>query len=65
MLQNLEKEQLFEIVCEFIKKHKISCGEAIYQNDEISLNSLEFIEKCCESVGYFNRETNNIEHLQD
>lgn len=37
---------------ELIKKHKITCGEDIWQRD--SLNPYEIVEEMCEIVGYYN-----------
>jgi len=37
----------------FIKEHKISCPESIYQVDQVLVDSLGFIERICELVGYY------------
>lgn len=51
-----QKEALWEAVVDFIDENRISCGEAIYQLDRVSENSLELIEDLCEIVGYHEYE---------
>lgn len=46
------KNLLYDKVKEYIEKQQITCGETIYQTDRVSLTSLEFIEECCDIVGY-------------
>ena len=45
--------ELYTYVCDFIQKHKIGHPESIEQSDFIVLEAPEFIEKCCEIVGYY------------
>ena len=35
-----------------IKKHKISCGEDIYQSDRINIKAPDILDEICEIVGY-------------
>lgn len=49
MLNDSEKISKIEAI---IKKHKIDCGETIYQCDRIIENALEIIDGICEIVGY-------------
>lgn len=51
-----ESEELIKFVRNFIKTHEISSGESIYQVDSISLALPEFLEGCCEIVGYHKYE---------
>lgn len=44
--------KLLEACQKFIKKYEITCSEGIYQNDNVTLESPEFIEKICKIVGY-------------
>ena len=37
----------------FVKEHRISCPEAICQNDDVIVDAYEFIENLVEIVGYF------------
>ena len=47
---------LYDLVKEFIKENKISCPECIYQCDWVIENSLPFIEKLCDEVGYYSED---------
>jgi len=47
---------LLEHVQNFIKEYEISCPESVYQRDSVIENAYEFIEKCCEIVGYHKDE---------
>ena len=47
------KQKLFDLVKKFIEEQEISCAESIYQMDHVIENAHEFIEKCCELVGYY------------
>ena len=47
----LSNEVLIEVQ-KFINKHDIFCEECIYNNDTIAEESLEFIERLCDIVGY-------------
>ena len=46
-------EALYETVTEFIDKHRISCPEAIAQNDAVITDAYDLIESLCEIVGYY------------
>ena len=48
----LSKEDLYNYVRKFIAEQKISCPESIHQSDRVSLSACDFVEKCCEYVGY-------------
>jgi hypothetical protein len=48
-----KQKELFQFVESFVKQHKISCPESIYQNDELQLGAPEFMEKCVNIVGYY------------
>lgn len=37
----------------FVTEHRISCPEAICQNDDVIVDAYEFIEALVEIVGYF------------
>jgi len=55
-IQEIPIEQIskvFEIITEYIDKTKIKCAEDVYQNEEITLNSYEFIDSLCEAMGYY------------
>lgn len=47
-----KKNQVYDIVENFIKKQRIYCGETIYQTDRVIENAYEFIHELCEVVGY-------------
>lgn len=44
--------KLLEYVKKYIEENEISSGEAVFQVDSLSLDALNFMEKCCEIVGY-------------
>lgn len=44
--------ELWEFCKYFISKEDIGSGECVYQNDNVILNALEFIEGVCNIVGY-------------
>ena len=46
------EERLFQHVKEFIKVHEITCREDTCQSDEVLENASDFIEGCCDIVGY-------------
>lgn len=48
LLLKLEAE-----VKRFVTEHRISCPEAICQNDDVIVDAYEFIENLVEIVGYF------------
>ena len=47
-----ERRRIYEICARFILENKISSPEAIYQMDNVNLNSFEFIEEICDVIGY-------------
>lgn len=47
---------LWNIVKNYIEEQRIICSETIYQCDHVIENSYEFIEDCCDAVGYFEDE---------
>lgn len=47
---------LWNIVKNYIEEQRIICSETIYQCDHVIENSYEFIEDCCDVVGYFEDE---------
>lgn len=49
---NILSNEVLTEVQKFIKKHDIFCEECIYDNDTIAEESLEFIERLCDIVGY-------------
>ena len=54
--REIELRTLWKICEMFIKRQNITCAEAIYQSDNVVLNSYEFIESICEIVGYNNSD---------
>ncbi len=44
--------KLLAYVQKFIKKHEISCPEAVSQCDAVILDAYAFIEGCCRIAGY-------------
>lgn len=55
-----KEEELLKICKEFIAKNGISCSEGIYQDEKVEFNALEFIEKICDIVGYYNTTAQTI-----
>jgi hypothetical protein len=45
-------EKLYRLVEKFIEEQDIICVECIYQQDNVIQNAYEFIEQCCDIVGY-------------
>lgn len=52
------QKELFKAVTDFMKEQNITCPETIFQCDWVSENSLKFIAKLCDIVGYPNDEEN-------
>ncbi len=50
------RDELLEVCMKFIQENGIGCRENIYQSDRVVLNSLEFIERICDVVGYYDVE---------
>jgi hypothetical protein len=57
-----KKQKLWNIVENFIKKEKIYCPEAITQSDNVIVNAYDFIEECCNVVGYIDCNTGEIKN---
>lgn len=47
-----KKNLLYKVCKKMIDKYDITCAEHIYQSDEMSENSLAFVERICEIIGY-------------
>jgi len=43
---------LLNEVASFVSDNKITCAEAIYQNDRVIANAYGFIERLCNITGY-------------
>lgn len=48
-----KQQQLWELCQKYINDQTISCGESVYQSDNVILNACEFIENICDIVGYY------------
>ncbi len=48
----IDAHKVAKEVKEFITTNNISCGESIYQSDEVMFKLPELIERLCELVGY-------------
>lgn len=44
---------LLGICREYIKDHKISSGESVWQRDDILLTTADFLVRCCDVVGWY------------
>jgi hypothetical protein len=44
---------LWNVVENFIQQEQINCPETIAQTDRVIENAYEFIENCCNVVGYY------------
>jgi len=44
---------LWNVVENFIQQEQINCSEKIAQTDSVIENAYEFIEDCCNVVGYY------------
>lgn len=47
-----QRQQLFRLCQRFIQDNQITCGESIWQSDDVMENAQDLIEKMCEIVGY-------------
>jgi hypothetical protein len=56
ILNGADMLRLWKYCEQFIKKQNVNCPEAVYQSDNVVLNSYEFIEGVCEIVGYYDEE---------
>jgi hypothetical protein len=51
-----DRNQLWELCQKFIRDQRITCAEAVSQQDNVITNAYEFIEGICEIVGYHEDE---------
>ncbi|MBS4046544.1 MAG: hypothetical protein KG075_21910 [Alphaproteobacteria bacterium] len=51
-----DRNQLWELCQRFIREQRITCDEAVYQQDNVIANACEFIEGVCEIVGYHDED---------
>lgn len=56
MTEEEAKTALWNHAKAFVDTQKISCPETIYQCDWVIENAFEFIEGCCDLVGYHDDE---------
>ena len=57
----LDPDRIVELVREFIEDNDITSADAIYHNDRVLEKAPDFIIALCESVGYAEREDDDIE----
>lgn len=48
----LHPEKVLTLVRDFIEKNRITCAEAVSQNDHVIVNAYDFIEELAEAAGY-------------
>lgn len=53
MSEKTKERELWDLVSKFVKDNQISCPESVAQCDHVIVNAYEFIEQCCDLVGYF------------
>lgn len=51
-MESKKMKKLWLHVEKFMKDQKIGCSEDVYQSDRVIINGYEFIDGCCEIVGY-------------
>jgi hypothetical protein len=51
--REIDIDAILYTMVKFIVDHRISCPEAIHQNDEVIANAYDLIEHLCEIVGYY------------
>lgn len=56
MPTNEQLLKLWEVVQSFVEEQEIRSAESIYQCDRVMENAYEFIEECCDVVGYHEDE---------
>lgn len=44
--------RLIKYIRNFIRKHEITCSETIHQSDRLNLAAPDFLDECCEIIGY-------------
>ncbi len=55
-----ELRKLEKLTTEFFDKHKISCPEAISQNDNVIENAYELIEKIGDIIDYYDYDEEEL-----
>ena len=60
MLNMNDTEKITKIEA-IIKKHKISCGEDIWQSDRV--DGLQILDEICEVVGYYDEDEEKIDEI--
>ena len=55
-LKGTKAEELWNYVQNYIKDNEISCAEAVQQVDSLRIDASNFMEKCCDIVGYHEDE---------
>lgn len=50
------QRRLIKYVTDFITEHKINSGEQIHQSDKLLLLAPEFMDECCELIGYYEED---------
>jgi hypothetical protein len=50
---DIDEEALINVVCDFVDTNRITCAEAVYQNDDVITHAYSFIERLCNIVGYY------------
>lgn len=45
--------QVYDLVVEFIEKHRLTCPESIYQRDSVYEYTPELVEDLADVVGYY------------
>lgn len=59
LYNNQNSAEAYREIKNFIKKHRIKFDEMIYNTDSIAEDSLYFIQKLCDIVGYYTGEEEN------
>lgn len=55
-----KKTRLYKFVKKYIKDNNIASGESVQQMDSLAIDATNFMEKCCEIVGYYKEENGSI-----
>ena len=48
----IRKVGVIGFIRDYIKENDITCPDDIHQSDKLNLDAPNFMEKCCEIVGY-------------
>lgn len=59
LYNNTQSSEAYQEIKKFINKHRIKFDEMIYDTDSIAEDSLYFIQKLCDIVGYYQEEEEN------